>query len=74
MGVVAPKGAGSVKNWLLTAESEKDLQVQRGMTPTLLGDLGRMVSDLDAAIEGIRTGRPDHTGARADLGVITSER
>jgi hypothetical protein len=43
------------------------------MTATLLDDLDRMVSEFETALEGIRTGRRDHSGARTDLDVITGE-
>jgi hypothetical protein len=41
--------------------------------PTLLDDLGRMVSEFEALPEAPRTGRRDHIGARAELDVIVSE-
>jgi hypothetical protein len=63
----------TVKGLLASAEIEKELLVQEGMTPTSLDDLGRMVSEFETALEGIRTGRRDRIGAHADLEVITTE-
>src|ERR1043166_9660664 len=63
----------AVKALVAVAVSEKELLVQAGMMPTLLDDLGRMVSEFETALEEIRTGRREHIGARADLDVITAE-
>jgi hypothetical protein len=63
----------SVKALLAVAATQKELLVQEGMSPTLLDDLGRMVSQFETAIEAIRTGRRDHIESRAELDRITSE-
>ena len=63
----------SVQALLAAAESQRELLVKEGMEPALLEDLGRMVSDFEAASEAARTARRDHIGARADLEVITTE-
>ena len=63
----------AVKALVAVAVSEKELLVQAGMMPTLLDDLGRMVSEFETALEEIRTGRREHIGARADLEAITAE-
>jgi hypothetical protein len=63
----------AVKALLAAGEGQRDLLVKAGMAPTLLEELAKMVSDLEAASEAARTARRDHIGARADLEVITTE-
>ncbi len=64
---------GNVKALVATAETQKELLVKQGMSPTLLDDLGRMVSGFETAVEAIRTGRRAHIESRADLDAITGE-
>ena len=63
----------SVKALLATAAGQKELLVKEGMSATLLDDLDRMVSQFEAAIEAIRTGRRDHIESRAELDRIIGE-
>src|ERR1044071_32049 len=63
----------SVKALLATAAGQKELLVKEGMSATLLDDLDRMVSQFEAAIEAIRTGRRDHIESRAALDRIIGE-
>jgi hypothetical protein len=63
----------SVRALLASAEPQKDLLIQAGMKDTLLDDLDRMASEMETAIETVRTGRREHIGARADLESITAE-
>ena len=63
----------AVKALLAAGEGQRELLVQAGMAPALLEDLGRMVTDFEAASEAQRTGRRDHIGARVELEVITTE-
>jgi hypothetical protein len=60
----------SVRVLLAKAESQRDLLVSEGMSPTLLDTLGGLVSQLETAVEAARTGRLDHIGARADLDIL----
>ena len=63
----------AVKSLLAAGQSQKDLLVKAGMSATLLDELGRMVTDFEAASEAARTARRDHIGARTDLDVITAQ-
>ena len=63
----------TVKGLLAAGEEQRELLVKEGMAPTLLDDLGRMVSEFETASEAQRTARRDHIGAREDLEVITAE-
>lgn len=63
----------SVKALVAKAESQRDLLVSEGMSPTLLETLGGLVSQFETAVEAARTGRRDHIGARADLEVLAEE-
>jgi hypothetical protein len=63
----------SVKALLATAEGQKELLVKEGMKESVLADLTRMISDMEVALETMRTGRRDHMGARADLEATTND-
>ena len=63
----------SVRALLAKAESQRDLLVSEGMSPTLLETLGGLVSQFETAVEAARTGRRDHIGARAELTVLATE-
>jgi hypothetical protein len=63
----------SVRSMLAMAEAQKEALVSEGMTPTLLEELGKMLTEFDAASEAARAARLDHIGARADLEEVTAE-
>jgi hypothetical protein len=63
----------AAKAMLASAEAEKELLIDQGMSETLLDDLGKAVSEFEAAGEASSAGRRDHVGASADLGTITRQ-
>ncbi len=63
----------AVRGMLASATPEKELLVKKGMSETLLDDLGRMVDAMEAAGETARTSRREHIGARADFDVVSFE-
>lgn len=63
----------SVRSMLTVAESQKDAMVREGMSPTLLEELGRMLTEFEAVSDAARAARLDHIGARADLEEATAE-
>jgi hypothetical protein len=63
----------SVRSMLAVAESQKEAIVSEGMSPTLLEELGRMLTEFEAASDAARAARLDHIGARADLEEVTAE-
>jgi hypothetical protein len=63
----------TVKALLADAESQRDLLVKEGMSPTLFDDLSKSVADLEAASEATRNARRDHIGASADLELIAKD-
>ena len=54
---------------LAMAEAQEAL-LNEGMTPTLLTELGKMLTEFDAASEAARAARLDRIGARADLEAV----
>lgn len=58
---------------LQLAETQRDLLVSKGLTGSALEDLGRMVTEFEAATELTRAARVQHIGARTDLDVVTGE-
>jgi len=63
----------AVRGLVTRAEVQKALLLEKGMGETLLDDIRAQVGEMESAWEAARTGRTDHIGARADLGVITAE-
>ena len=63
----------AVRVLLTKAESQRDLLVSEGMSPTLLETLGGLVSQLETAVEAARTGRLGHIGAHADLEILAEQ-
>jgi hypothetical protein len=63
----------SVKSMLAMADAQKESLVSEGMSPTLLEQLGTMLTAFEAASESARASRLDHIGARADLEEVTVE-
>ena len=63
----------AVRGMLAVAAPEKQLLVKKGMSETLLDDLGRMVDEIETAGETARTSRREHMGARADFDVVNNE-
>ena len=63
----------AVKSMLTLAEAQKDALVAEGMSPRLLEDLGRLVTEFETVTEAARAAKLDHIGARADLELISAE-
>jgi hypothetical protein len=63
----------AVSSLLALGEAQRDLLVKAGMSATLLDELGKMVSDFEAASEAARNARRDHIEARIELDSITTE-
>jgi hypothetical protein len=63
----------AVKSLLVAGELQHDVLVKAGMSPALLDDLAKMVSDFEAASEAARNARRDHIEARIELESITTE-
>ncbi len=63
----------AAKGMLAKAEMERELLVSKGLSETLLDDLGKAVSEFEATVEKSSAGRREHVGARADLQVVTGE-
>lgn len=57
----------TVRDMLTRAEAQRELLVSKGMSETLLADLGRAVAAFEATLEASRAGRREHTGASAEL-------
>jgi hypothetical protein len=55
------------------ATVQKDLLQSRGMSETLLDDLGLAITEFDKTLEATRAGQRDHVGASADLRAVASE-
>src|SRR5206468_20711 len=62
-----------MKGMLAKAASLRDLLVSRGMSESLLEDLGKAVAQFEATLETGSAGRRAHVGATADLEVVASE-
>ena len=55
------------------ATAQKELLVSRGMSETLLDDVGAAIAGFEKSLEATRAGRRDHVGASADLEAVTIE-
>ena len=55
------------------AQAQQDALVSEGMSPTLLEQLDRMLTEFEAASEAARTARLEHIGARGDLEEVSAE-
>jgi hypothetical protein len=63
----------AVRSMLTVAQSQQEAMVSEGMSPTLLEELGTMLTEFEAASDAARSARLDHIGARADLDAVTAE-
>ena len=55
------------------ATSQVEVLLARGMSPTLLDDIARVLGEIEKTIEASRAGRRGHVGASADLKAVAAE-
>ena len=63
----------AARKTLEQATAQKDVFVGLGMSPQVLDDLARALSEFDQTVAASREGRRDHVGASAELEAVASE-
>jgi hypothetical protein len=79
-GIARPSGSASNQAFLTrgrvaaaTATTHRELLQRYGMPETFPDDLGRMLGEFEAALNGKHAGQAAHVGAHADLEAVTAE-
>jgi len=63
----------AAQGMLEKATSQVEVLLARGMSPTLLDDIARVLGEIEKTIEASRAGRRGHVGASADLKAVAAE-